>query len=970
MRELLGATMTNRLCFVVCLTAFGSFAQDFDGANRSLQEKSFSRACDSFTAFLKANPGAPQAREATAKRAFACISVGKGSYDELRKLADEGEKDFARAWALSALFERGDRQLDPALPLLKQAASGEGRTATEARALLVRNGLLELERNTWNVPRVELMCELVLAWSPTEPARVAARFARARARINNGVKLAEAEQELVDLGAGASELADDALYLLGQRRESERKFVAALERYDSIVKRFSPTTSNMRSAAESRAADIRRPSVSVGASYTELPGVKPSISVSWRNVKNATWTLTRVAPLAAQAGDSPDGPASYLKTATGVVSTWSSTLEVPSPHEPGTKQFDLDLKDAGMFVLTVDADGQRSQTWVLVTQTAVVAKTDGRKVVLFVADAETGAAKPGADVALFTHTSSSGGPRKLTGRTNADGVATFELERTTDSMYAWTKSGSSYAFTRAGNAWSASWSREQLAYVQTDRPLYKPGETVGFKVYLRTREGGPSSPLANKAFTLRVTDVQGKQVVDEHLTTNEFGTATLTFSLPKNAPLGAWQMYVYANDVSYRQDQRTFRVEEYKPPESTVSIEALGSPKPGEPVRLKVKATFLSGGAIANAQGRALVTVRPWQHQWGPWPLTSAAEDDEQGDYEYERRGYRRRKWNPYGGSYQLAQHTLLFKTGADGTAELTVPLLDQKQGFDSLEYAVQAFVTDASRREVTGSGSVKVASAPYFVDVRTSHDIYRPGERVAVDVRAEDANGRPVAADVVVRLSRLTDQGAPSRVTEVRTRIIGGKGSAVLDADAIGEARVEVFDATATPERSLAQTDLWLTSDTRPLAPTARGFALYVDRAPLKAGDRIRALVATTRPGGHALVTIESDGVHALKVIELKGPRRLRRAAADRRHGTQRHAHRGALRRHPGPGREPTHSRRGQRGRIPSDGRFSQRLGRARYEAARRHHRQARHPRPHRSRFDRGRRSPCSPSSPSAPTF
>jgi hypothetical protein len=80
------------------------------------KEKSFSRACDSFTAFLKANPGAPQAREATAKRAFACISVGKGSYDELRKLADEGEKDFARAWALSALFERGDRQLDPALP--------------------------------------------------------------------------------------------------------------------------------------------------------------------------------------------------------------------------------------------------------------------------------------------------------------------------------------------------------------------------------------------------------------------------------------------------------------------------------------------------------------------------------------------------------------------------------------------------------------------------------------------------------------------------------------------------------------------------------------------------------------------------------------------------------------------------------------------------------------------------------------
>src|SRR6478735_479395 len=110
-----------------------AFAEPFEAANKYLQEKSYSRACDAFTAFIKANPSDPLAREAAAKKAASCVRAGKGSYEELRKLATEGEKDFARAVAMHTMLERGEQTFDAVSPILKQAMGESGRRGTEAR---------------------------------------------------------------------------------------------------------------------------------------------------------------------------------------------------------------------------------------------------------------------------------------------------------------------------------------------------------------------------------------------------------------------------------------------------------------------------------------------------------------------------------------------------------------------------------------------------------------------------------------------------------------------------------------------------------------------------------------------------------------------------------------------------------------------------------------------------------------------
>jgi uncharacterized protein YfaS (alpha-2-macroglobulin family) len=860
---------------VVCLAASLALAQNaqFDAGNKYLSEQSFSKACESFEAFLKANAGSPLTREATAKRAFACWKAGRSSGStELTKLADQGEQDFARAYAQWALAAQGYRNFQQAIPLLKTAAKAEGRVGDEARRLLVTGCLTQLDNQYYDVKLAENLAATVLESTTNEGDKAHARFGRARAWLQSEATRGKAEQELTDVGAGNTAWADDALYLLGQQREGREKYTDALTIYDGIVKRFSPTTSNRHADASNAAENIRRPTLSISAYQVTLPGLKLPVSLSWRNVKRLTWTLRRVDPFTGDTNRYPDSVDAYPGGA--VEKTWTEALEVKTAYAPGSRNFELELPSPGLFVLEASGDGLTSRDLALQTQLGVITKTDRKQVQVFVANVETGKAQPDAEVLLVRGSFDA----QQRARTNAQGLATFQLDKETSnaSHYVWVKSGPQLAHARAGDAYWSSWSRQELAYVLMDRPLYKPGETVGLKLFLRSREGGPSEPIANRTVTVVVRDPNGKDVAKPSLTTNAFGTASATVALPKTATLGAWYVQVYDNQHSYSQPQLTFRVEEYKPPEATVSVSPLGSPKPGDPVKLKVTAKYYSGGPLTGAQGRAVVTVSRWQHQFGKWP---DEEQDGEPGYQYrgeddydDERPYRRGRY--YGGYYgPVATHTLVFKTGTDGTAELEVPATPD-QGSD-LQVTAQVFVTDASRREIQGTGTAKLSRSPYFVDVRSDRFLYRPGERVTLRLRSEDANGRPMSPDVVVRLSRISDPntGALSKIAEARTKIVNGRGVAQLDADALGPVRVDVVDVDAKPEQpALATTDLWLTSDTKPIPPPGPGFQLLTDRAPLSAGEALRALVVTPEPGGHVWLTLEHDLIVSSRVIEMAG--------------------------------------------------------------------------------------------------
>jgi uncharacterized protein YfaS (alpha-2-macroglobulin family) len=871
------------LAALICALSASAATDRFDMANRYLAESSFKRACAAFTEYLKgADPAL--AREAKVKRFRACARAGifdNANYLQVEALAKDTQFDWAQALAAWSMLDhaRGDRPkaLDGLERVYRQ---GGKRESAEARVLYIQALFEDLANRYYQPAQTAQVSDRILAADPSALERDQAVYARARVELGPAATQGKAIATLEELGRGKGEMADDALYLLGSFYEGRQDFVSALAHYDQVTRRFLRAKSNVAGDAANRAAQIRQPIFSVSGGYVDLPGATPRINVNFRNLTQARYRVVRLNPLRQ---DAAKVLASNEQQMSGEEArSWTEKLTEPAPFHPGSAAVDLKDLPAGLYRFEATAGALSRSAIVHLTGSTSVLKVSSSEAVVFTADAMTGAGVAGADVTVYAQVA--GGRARLTGTSDAKGLCRLPFKGNSGGTFiAWSGKDGSYAMAQGYSGGWYSSPAEYLAYALSDRPLYKPAEQVGVKVFVRRRQVGPTEPVEEATLTLSVYDPQGREVKKARLVTNRFGTAALTLDLPKDAALGLYRLVIGGTGARYfQQGYDTFRVEEYKPPEYTVSVEAARPPKLGEPVKVKVSASFFFGGPVANAQGRAVITAQGYYHSWAPWPDEAQLAPGLNYQPYWYGYGYDRARPRPglpyraYPG-YQpvLASNTVQFKTGDDGTAELEVP--DSAKAEGDRSYQVQVFVTDASRREVSGEGKVNVAAAPYFVDLRPDRFLYKPGERIAVRLRAEDANGQKASPKVRVRLSRIEDQKTV-KVVEVVAALVAGDGVAQLDGDALGPVRIEVFPETATPnDAPLASTDVWLTNDAKPMIPPNADFMLLADgRAPFDAGQTLRALVVTPREGGDVLVTVENERIHYAQVVEVKGRARF----------------------------------------------------------------------------------------------
>ena len=123
--------------------------------------------------------------------------------------------------------------------------------------------------------------------------------------------------------------------------------------------------------------------------------------------------------------------------------------------------------------------------------------------------------------------------------------------------------------------WANLWSNryydpqynQKKVFVITDRPVYRPGQTVKFKFWLGTakydQEGG--SEFANQPFTVQLHNPRSEKVQEKNYQSDTYGGFDGEYTLPKDATLG-----VYAVGIE-NFGGGNFRVEEYKKPEFEVS---------------------------------------------------------------------------------------------------------------------------------------------------------------------------------------------------------------------------------------------------------------------------------------------------------------------------------------------------------------------------------------------------------------
>ncbi len=510
----------------------------------------------------------------------------------------------------------------------------------------------------------------------------------------------------------------------------------------------------------------------------------------------------------------------------------------------------------GVFLCRVTAGKEVRFSWFIVSRIALVTKAENDRLLAYVTDLETGVPVAGAEVAQH----GAGGSRRL-GTTGADG--TLEAARArADGMTvvaAKAKGSQAYSWFYAG---SGGQQGRTMVWVQSDRPAYRPGDTVKFKGVLRDPDPtGYRLPAAGQA-TLEVTDPDGETLQTSTMDVSEVGTVSGEFTVDRTALPGTYTVVVRAGESS---GSLSIPVLAYRKPEFRVTV----TPESrffvrGETARFRVKAEYFTGEPLVGASVRAEVSRAVLWNPWGPdddvWEDAEGATDFS--DY----------------GEYVTA---IEAETDALGEAIVLVPTArggDAAFETSDMAYSVTAAVSDQSGRQFDGRGQAIVGRGD--IDLRASFDAYvaSPGETVPLTVTANDSRrGVPAAGvEVVVEYGRERwSSGKSAFIPEgraaVRTRP-DGTATLELKAQEAGDFVARCTTVDSGGRRIGAQASLWAYDGQAEFGGRTPSLQIVLDKKSYAPTEKALALIRTDRPGGSALVTVETDRVVWRRVVPLTG--------------------------------------------------------------------------------------------------
>ena len=242
----------------------------------------------------------------------------------------------------------------------------------------------------------------------------------------------------------------------------------------------------------------------------------------------------------------------------GVPGEALATLTVPVKEDPDNRvETTIDLtpylrNQVGHFIVRVNQTNppreewrrQSWNGWVQVTGIGLTAFVDGDRVLAWASELGTG--KPLAGVALAL------GPDGARGETAADGMGNLALAANRTTLLVATR-GTDTAFVPASeypSRWSG-WNRADRSpdlrwYLASDRGLYRPGETVHFKGWMRVADGAdvvlPDPMIRAVKWTLRSS--LGNPLAEGTAEVSSTGALDVTVALPKTPDLGSASLLV------------------------------------------------------------------------------------------------------------------------------------------------------------------------------------------------------------------------------------------------------------------------------------------------------------------------------------------------------------------------------------------------------------------------------------------
>lgn len=365
--------------------------------------------------------------------------------------------------------------------------------------------------------------------------------------------------------------------------------------------------------------------------------------------------------------------------------------------------------------------------------------------------------------------------------------------------------------------------------VYTDRAIYRPGQKVHASAISYTVKKGLDASVPGKSMELKfvLSDANWKQVAEQKVTTDEYGTASVDFELPKEGKTGQYSISVNGTASEY------FRVEEYKRPTFEITFPKVNEKYNwGDTVVVKASAKTYAGVPVQGAKVEYQVTRRNQLWWWGA------------------------------GSAGQLVK-TDSCVTREDGTFDVEIPLEASLSGKDEADmsdfmrqarffnFEVSAIVTDISGESHEGVMSLPLGTKPTILTVNLPKRIETDSLKT-VTFAYRNASGMPISN----RLKYRIDKGE-WKDAEANTPVsIKEYASSSASSSLVWKSGVHQLEAICGQDTLQQKFTLFSMKDTHPVEPTTEWYYQTAKTFP-RDGKPVYIQVGSSENGAHIVYSI-----------------------------------------------------------------------------------------------------------------
>lgn len=365
----------------------------------------------------------------------------------------------------------------------------------------------------------------------------------------------------------------------------------------------------------------------------------------------------------------------------------------------------------------------------------------------------------------------------------------------------------------------------------TDRYIYRPGQQVHATAVSYIVNKGLDASVPGKSMELKfiLRDANWKQVAEQKATTDEYGTASVDFELPKEGKTGQYSISVNGTASEY------FRVEEYKRPTFEITFPKVNEKYNwGDTVVVKASAKTYAGVPVQGAKVEYQVTRRNQLWWWGA------------------------------GSAGQLVK-TDSCVTREDGTFDVEIPLEVSLSGKDEADmsdfmrqarffnFEVSAIVTDISGESHEGVMSLPLGTKPTILTVNLPKRIETDSLKT-VTFAYRNASGMPISSRLKYRIDKGewkdAEANAPVSIKEYASSASSASSSLVW------KSGVHQLEAICGQDTLQQKFTLFSMKDTHPVEPTTEWYYQTAKTFP-RDGKPVYIQVGSSENGAHIVYSI-----------------------------------------------------------------------------------------------------------------